>query len=654
MRNEQPAGHYVTITAQAPPKRRWWPVRAWRWTARHRLWLIPLTVPAILMVTAGTVHRAGWWPWFIPATLLVTAAVWIGAPDRWDRAAEVRFVRLSTAGIAAWLAFGAISGVWNTVMLASLGIGWIAWSGAWWWHKRVHSKEALIAAWDLEWQLNIHRMRPRPLTNSHVIDVDVSDEDIPKLLIRLDRGRQTIGDLIAAGDSILSALEVPPDTTFRVTSHARERNWAWFWIQHANPLADQREWDEDLAPESVLDEFVVGFTPEGGLIKASLRKAHWFIIGLTQWGKSTWLGQLIAQLLHCSDALVWVIDRKGGGMAAPWKDALDWVATEHDTAEAMLSAAKRIILARAAITDDHVPSSEDPAIFIVIDEANEVFGQGTGTSALVSLGVSVASLGAGASVHLVAATQIGGLSALGDERLRGNLDKCMAFRPQKDEHAQYALSDWAQLKASRLASPGMFYFKDGHAGSVLGRGFWLPRTLRARLARKYADRRPSLPEALQLHAGDAYLNRHQPHSPAPKEPAMTTTPRTAAEMAAQIEDGLPEPLSFAQMDAANEARAADGLPPLTAQEAAETGEARFIAALHSRPHSPKELIDASGMSRSWVMGMLAKLVEYGVVTQPGARQPYQAVPGMDLREAVDAIKADRRRLETQARELINA
>lgn len=651
---QQPVGYTVVFQPQEPPKRRAWPVRAGRWVRRNRLWLVPLSVPFGLSVAAQTVYRADWWWWFIPAVLLVSAAVVMGAPDRWDRAAEVRFARATAVGIASWLIAGTVWGAWNAIMTWTLGIFWTGWTAAWWWHKRPRKHDKLIAEWNLQWQMIIHRMRPQRLTNSHVIDVDLSDENVDALLIKLDRGRQDIGDLRAAGNSILSAWEYPPETTFRATGHDRNRNWAWFKIQHANPLAERREWDEDLAPSSFLDEFVVGFTPEGDLIKTTLPKAHWFIVGQTQWGKSTWLSQKLAQLAACDDVLIWVIDLKGGGMAAPWKPCIDWLATTHEEAEAMLAAAKRIINARSAITTDHIPSPEDPAIVIVMDECNEAFGQGTGTGALVAAGVSVAQLGAGMSVELDAATQIGGLSSMGDERIRSNLSKCIAFRCQDDSHAAYALEDWKHLNASKLDVPGMFYFKDQAKPSVLGRGFWISTPQRARLARLYADRRPTLPEALAQHAGEAYLSRHvrgaaaKPPSPVREESSVSTP----AELAAAIENGLPEAVSEAEIAMLNEARAADGLAPLTAEKATTTGQDRFVAELLSGPRSPKDLIEASGMSPSWVRHILPKLVEYGAVRQPAPRGPYEPVPGMDLHEALAEIKRDRRRMEAKARQKV--
>lgn len=645
----------VTLPSQ-PPKRRVWPVRAGRWVARNRLWLIPLCVPVVLAIYGEMTHARGWWWWAIPVDLLVATAICVGAPDRWDRKQEVQFVRATAVGVAGWLIAATVWGARNHVMGWVLVGGWLAWTGGWWWHKRVRNADKQTSAWNESWQNITHRMRPRPLTGSEVIDVR-EDDDVGSLLIELDRGRQSIADLRAAVESILSAWEYPPETTARVEQHPRNRNWAWLHIQQVNPLGEQQEWDEELAPASFLSPFVVGFRPGGGTITTTLPKAHWFIVGQTQWGKSTWLSLMMAQLSACDDVLIWFIDLKGGGTARPWMPCIDWLATTKEEAEEMLSAAKRIILARSAITDDHVPSPEDPAIVIILDEANEAFGQGTGTSRLVSLGVSVASLGAGLSVELVVATQIGALYAVGDERLRGNLSKCLAFRCQQDSHAEYALADWATLSASKLSEPGMFYFKDQQAASVLGRGFWISRPQRSRIAHKNAAKRPVLCDALVQHAGEAYVSRFDRGSVSVKSPSLKPeepTMPTPRELAEQIENDLPQPLTHAQMDAANEARAADGMAPLTAQEAAQTGEDRFIAALRSGPHSPKQLIEVSGMGRSWVMAYLAKLAEYGAVTQAGPRQPYEAVPGMDLGEAMEAIRGERRRLGAQAKELIDA
>lgn len=641
------------LPMQIREKRRAWPVRAGRWATRNRMWLGPALVPVLLLTLGLLAYRNGLGLMVLCGCLVVSSAICMNAPDRWDRAAEVRYVRASAIGIALWLSVAGFVGVWNGVMLWSLAIGWAAWCAAGWWHKRVRGADKQLAEWQEAWRLAAHRVR---LSGSEVIDY-AGDEHLDSLLVALDRGRQSIRNVRDALDDLLAALEYEPEVTARVEQHPRKRSWVWVHFQYKDPLAETQEWDEDLAPKSFLDRFVVGFRPDGTLITTFLAKAHWFIVGLTQWGKSTWLSLLMAQLSATNDTLIWFIDLKGGGTAAPWMPVIDWPATTQDEAEEMFEAAKRIIKARSALTDDHIPSPEDPAIVIILDEANEAFGQGTGRPSLVSAGTSVASLGAGLSVHLVAATQIGGLSALGDERLRGNLSKCMAFRPQKDEHAQYALTDWAQLKASRLSEPGMFYFKDQQAPSVLGRGHWISRVHRARIARKNAAHRPQLPEALALHAGEAYLTRHDRSarktvpSPARKESSVSTP----EEMAANIEASLPEdPPTFAEMQMVAEARAADGLPPLSAEEAAATGEDRFLAALTASPHSPKQLEAISGMSRSWVMAYLAKLVEYGAVTQSAPRQPYAATPGMNLREAMEAIREERRKLESKARDLVDA
>lgn len=1002
----------VPLPPQDPPKRPAWHKRVGRWVSRNRLWLWPLLAPVALLVTAHLAHAYGWGLWVLCGCLVVSSAVCMSAPDRWDRRAEVRYVRASAIGVGSWLSAAAFTGI-RPPLLWTLAAGWVVWCAAGWWHKRVRRPDRHLGEWQEAWRLAAHRVR---LGGSEVIDY-IGDDQTDSILVALDRGRQSISHVRAALDDVLAAMEYPPEVTARTEQHPRNRSWVWVHLQHEDPLAEVQEWEEDLAPSSFLDPFTVGFTPDGGRITTSMSKAHWFVVGQTQWGKAlsletpvptlhgwktmgdiqpgdslfdetgnpcrvtdawpvlhgrpcyevefsdgstivadeghqwlvdtrrsrisksaqrhylkrrppktadpsrwnhgqahkrvlpeivttetmaasvrtadgkhanysipvalplrcedavlpippytlgAWLGDgtslsgsvtsadreiisaieaegetvwqvpstvkerhclyrveslttrlrslgvlgnkhipmvylraseaqrrallaglldtdgyctrggttkfavtserlardvqqlvttlgykatlrtkparlrgkdcgtswivtfttadevfrltrklarlsitrehtrhryitavrpvpsvpvrciavdspgrlflvgeaciathnsselslLTAQLSACDDTLIWFIDLKGGGTAAPWRPCIDWLATTHDEAELMLSAAKRIIAARSALTDDHIPSPEDPAIIIVIDEANEAFGQGTGRGALVALGVSVASLGAGLSVHLVVATQIGALYAVGDERIRSNLSKNLAFRCQQDSHAEYALGDWGSLKASKLDEKGKFYFKDQQKPSVLGRGYWLTRTQRARIARQNAGRRPVLPEALAMHAGEAYRTRHErsgtPHAPSPAT-RLESAVSTPEELAEQIEAGLPvDPPTPAEMQMVAEARAADGLPPLRAEDATTTGQDRFVAALTSGPHSPTDLIRISGMSKAWVAAYLAKLVEYGAVTQPAPRQPYQAVPGVDVRQAMDAIREERRRLEAKARELVDA
>jgi S-DNA-T family DNA segregation ATPase FtsK/SpoIIIE len=648
----------VSLPYQDPPKRRAWPIRAWRWMSRNRMWIWPTVAPVSLLTTAQMAYANGWGLWVLCGCLVVSSAICMSAPDRWDRAQEVRYVRATAVGVGAWLTASALLGLGvrvlgQPVMMWSLAAGWVVWCFLGWRHKRVRRPDRLLAEWQEEWRLAANRVR---LAGSEVIDYD-GDDQVDSLLIALDRGRQSISHVRTAVDDILAAMEYPPEVTARVEQHPRNRSWVWLHFQHEDPLAEVQEWDEDLAPSSFLDPFTVGFTPNGGRITTSMSKAHWFVVGQTQWGKSSWISLLMAQLSACDDVLIWFIDLKGGGTAAPWMPCIDWLATSHDEAELMLTAAKRVINARSAITDDHIPSPDDPAIVIVIDEANEAFGQGTGRASLVAAGVSVASLGAGLSVDMVVATQIGALYAVGDERIRSNLSKNLAFRCQQDSHAEYALGDWGSLKASRLDEKGKFYFKDQQSPSVLGRGYWLTRTQRARIARQNAGRRPTLPEALALHAGEAYRTRHERSgstplpSPKPLEAAVTTPEEIAAEIEAGLPADVPTPAEMRQVD---QARVAEGLPSLSAEDAASTGQDRFVAALTTGPHSPKDLERVSGMSKSWVAAYLAKLVEYGAVSQSAPRQPYQAVPGMDVGQAMEAIREERRRIEAKARELVDA
>jgi hypothetical protein len=97
----------------------------------------------------------------------------------------------------------------------------------------------------------------------------------------------------------------------------------------------------------------------------------------------------IAQLARCIDAVVFMIDLKGGRSARPWmmpwvqghtpRPVIDWLATTREEALTMLEALLRGGQARAASGrgwDKITPSADVPAIILVVDETAVMTGHG--------------------------------------------------------------------------------------------------------------------------------------------------------------------------------------------------------------------------------------------------------------------------------------
>src|SRR5439155_15120949 len=83
-------------------------------------------------------------------------------------------------------------------------------------------------------------------------------------------------------------------------------------------LAEPTELTEDYSAASINDEFPVMSSPRGERLNICLRIKSMIVGGTTGSGKTTLLNRLILWLARCVDALIWVIDLNGGGVAAPW------------------------------------------------------------------------------------------------------------------------------------------------------------------------------------------------------------------------------------------------------------------------------------------------------------------------------------------------
>jgi hypothetical protein len=148
-------------------------------------------------------------------------------------------------------------------------------------------------------------------------------------------------------------------------------------------LPDYRE------PATINKPLGVGKHDNGQEFKALFREVAVMIVGVRDSGKSNLMSVLIAQIARCPDALIFVIDLKGGRMARPWlvpwllgkspRPVIDWLATTREEAVIMLDA---LIAAGQARAEDGeggekiTPSRANPAVFLFVDETAIMTGHG--------------------------------------------------------------------------------------------------------------------------------------------------------------------------------------------------------------------------------------------------------------------------------------
>lgn len=636
---------------------------AWHFLTRNRHVTVPLIAVPGGMAWAGEIltHLPHPLAPTAAGSLVTAGAVWWAAPHKWDRRSEQWYARLSAIGAGAWMTAVAACGL-HAPELLILGPGALAWGIPWWWHKRPRRRRiaSLVASWDVWW---CHYARAWDLSGSHVLGV-TTEGVIDTLHVQLDAGRQTVRGVRDALPLIESALqghveegrtraEVIRGNPSRVLVH----------LKRENPLDGDVEWDESAAPVSVTGEMPIGRGEDGEWVTAPML-TNWFLIGATRKGKSNELSVMLASITGCRDAAApWIIDRKGGRSARPWIPGAGWVATEIEEARLLLRAGEAEIRARALMAYDGneqlVPTPDCPALFIVVDEAHGVLGGIGGDTECQRLAATIASEGSAVNIHMIVLTQYGALhESVGTEQIRSSLTYRMCFGVQKAEHGVFALTDWAQLDASRLENVGEFYWQAGpKSASAAARGQRMDHEqVREIVARSAAKPRLVLYAQEYQETLDTWMDRlpeqlHPDYAPPQRrdrtETAVTDPTETFGQTMARIEEEvaeLPDLPAPPRVD-----------PALLADEMTRR-KVRFadlIAAAPAGGISPKQLHAATSLSTSWIHLRLRALIERGAVTQV-SRGRYLPVAGQDVRAATEAIEADLARLGAEAREKISA
>ncbi|MEU4220830.1 FtsK/SpoIIIE domain-containing protein [Actinoplanes sp. NPDC026623] len=301
-----------------------------------------------------------------------------------------------------------------------------------------------------------------------------------------------------------------------------------------------------------------------------LLRRHALIGGTTDSGKSGVLNVVLGNLAACSDVVLWGIDLKGGMELRPWAPCLARLATTPDEATRLLADAVTILDARAhASSHDNSrvwePTPQAPALVVVIDEYAELADT---APAAVAHAESIARRGRAVAVDLLAATQRPTQKAMGGGALRSQMSVrvCLRVRERRDVDL---ILDKGMLAtgwhAHTLDAPGKFYvLADGHNQPRRARAYLVTDDHVRETAARYADQRPDL-----------------------------------------------DPLSLAALD-----RPPRALEPPKAVD--DDPEQALLTALGQAPDdglSIAELIDTTGMRRTWIYDRLQALAAAGRARQ---------------------------------------
>ncbi|WP_239080674.1 FtsK/SpoIIIE domain-containing protein [Paractinoplanes brasiliensis] len=532
---------------------------------RYRSGLAPISAGLALAVAGFALHRThpGAWPVVAVVTAGATLAAGLrGLPWGVTRTEERVYAATATTLAGCWLALATALGPGHRPLPTILVIFVVALGIPWWAHRRRRARvrvDRIIQAWpDLAETIG--------LDGSRVMSA-VVDTWGWRARMKLRPG-QSVADVVVRVPAIESALGTRPGAV-RVEQDPAHAGRCTMRVLAVDPHAGAIPWPGPTA-RSLADPIELGVFEDATTVRVPLLRRHALIGGTTDSGKSGVLNVVLGNLAACSDVVLWGIDLKGGMELRPWAPCLARLATTPDEATRLLADAVAVLDARAhAASRDNTrvwePTPDTPALVIVIDEYAELADT---APAAVTYAESVARRGRAVAVDLLAATQRPTQKAMGGGALRSQMSVRVCLRVRERRDVDLILDKGmlaAGWHAHTLDAPGKFYvLADGHNQPRRARAYLVTDDHVRETAARYADQRPELDPLSQA--------------------AIDDQPRAIESRSSNADD--PEQALLTALDEAPD----EGL-------------------------TIPQLIDATGMRRTWVYDRLQALAATGRARQ---------------------------------------
>lgn len=266
----------------------------------------------------------------------------------------------------------------------------------------------------------------------------------------------TTADLAMFAGKFAAAARLPHGCAVRILDSDRQ-GLVVVDVMTRNSLTDVHPaYIEPTTAASINDDFPVLTTPRGELLSICLRVFSMVVGGTTGSGKTTLLHRIIMWLARCTDALIWVVDLNGGGVAEPWVSpfatgravapVVDWIADSEEEAAAMVAVAGAIARDRKTNREATrrkrdgntmvLPVDRSmPAIVVLTDEGGEVRQATSLLGQLAGSGITrLAQIGRAEGVRVIMSV-LRGTSDLTDKGLRVNAALRLCLR--MEEHDEY-------------------------------------------------------------------------------------------------------------------------------------------------------------------------------------------------------------------------
>jgi hypothetical protein len=333
------------------------------------------------------------------------------------------------------------------------------------------------------------------------------------------------------GDALDTAADARPGTyVFERGATAGE---AIMNVFERDVLAEEIPYPFATGPKSIHQPMPLGQYATGEVCVITFRELAALLVGIKGRGKSALLNTHLAYLTGCTDAVVWMMDGKGGRTARPWLlpfleavkqrgfsdetealAALDWVAISEPEFDAMLLGVNAAIRHRSRGAGDKVvPSRATPSIILIVEEASVITGTGNyGNVKRADLAKTAVVQGRSEAVDAIFASQRATVTMLGGGDMKSNLDLRYGlgvvdpydardiFTDGKLAQSLFALGDDKRYR-------GVFLMQAPGSRRVMpAKGYWIHPDAVPGIAKRNAEYRPPLDRGT-ADAVHAYLEQ---------------------------------------------------------------------------------------------------------------------------------------------------
>lgn len=334
--------------------------------------------------------------------------------------------------------------------------------------------------------------------------------------VRLDIRHASVpySALMQLGEALEQAADARPGTY--VFERGESAGEIILNVFERDVLAEEIPYPFATGPKSIHNPMDLGEFATGETCFITFRELAALLVGIKGRGKSALINTHLAYLTGCTDAVVWMMDGKGGETALPWLQpfleavkggavpmplaALDWVATTESEFDAMLIAARQVSKFRTkAQLTPITPSPQRPAVIVIIEEASVITGTGNyGNIKRADLAREGVVTGRSSAVDWLLASQRATVTMLGSGDMKSNLDLRYGMGVMDAYDARDIFTD-PKIAASLFSLGddvryrGVFLMQAPGSRRVMPvKGYWIHPSTIPGIAKRNAEYRPEL------------------------------------------------------------------------------------------------------------------------------------------------------------------